>query len=425
MTSQVQPSGESPGDPFPASWGGSRSPAADPALRPALPSPTGAGKTEASAATAPEPREPAVIPLFIPPRPESPDLRPLRSPGPDRDPLHAYRSTLRVDALVGRSEALGQLFHRMRPAAAFDRLHVLLTGPSGAGKSLVARAIHESSARAARRFVEVNCAAIPRDLFEAEFFGCSRNAYTQATDRPGRFAEAEGGTLLLDEVGEIPLPDQAKLLRVLDRGHYERLGEDRTRRADVRVLAATNRDLEEAVTAGTFRADLYFRLNRYRIHVPSLGERRADIPELAMHLVAEQCRELRLPATRLSAPAIQALQGREWPGNIRELESVIAQALVESHCDGSTEIEPRHCADPGAPGGAAPLDGAGEPGCAGVSYAEATRQFQRRLLAATLDEEDWNITRAAQRLGLARSHIYTLIDHFKIERPAGGTAAVR
>jgi Nif-specific regulatory protein len=372
---------------------------------------------------------PTVIALFPSSRSEVQHAASLVA-APAADLTLCVRRTLQLDALVGHGPALAQLFQRMQAAARVERLTVLLTGRSGSGKSLVARTLHDNGLRARGPFVEVNCAAIPRDLFEVEFFGSSRNAYTQAADRAGRFAAAEGGTLFLDEVGEIPLDQQAKLLRVLDQGgRYERVGEDRTRLANVRLIAATNRDLEAAVSEGAFRADLYYRLKRFPIRVPSLDERREDIPELAQHLVARECDALCLEPMTLSTGALRALESRSWPGNVRELESVIAQAVIEACSQDCRELESRHIA-PEEPRPSAPERGtlrahrrsdARAP--VELTFAEATRQFQRELLTRILDEEDWNVARTARRLGLARSHVYTLIDAFALARPGGKVSA--
>jgi transcriptional regulator with GAF, ATPase, and Fis domain len=351
---------------------------------------------------------------------------------PLSDPTLAFRQILQLEALIGHSTALAQLFGRMQAASRVERLTVLLTGESGSGKSLVARMLHENSPRARGPFVEVNCAAIPRELFEVEFFGSARNAYTQAADRPGRFAAAEGGTLFLDEVGEIPLDQQAKLLRVLDQGgRYERLGEDRTRLANVRLIAATNRDLEIAVAEGTCRADLYYRLKRFPIRVPSLEERREDIAELALHILARECEELGVARLPVSAPALRALESRSWPGNVRELESMVVQGAIEACSQGSRLLELHHFES-------CELQTSALPDCTRVAtrkrpepvsaaeptFTEATRQFQRQLLIRVLDEEDWNVAKTARRLGLARSHVYTLIEAFALCRP-GGKIAVR
>ncbi len=327
-----------------------------------------------------------------------------------------YRARLRIDGLIGRSEALARTLRRLDAAAGIDRLPVLLTGESGVGKSLIARTLHANSRRADGPFVETNCAAIPRDLWESEFFGSSRNAYTQAADRSGRFAAAAGGTLFLDEIGEIPAEQQAKLLRVLDEGKYERLGEDTTRFADVRIVAATNRDLGAEVARGRFRRDLYFRIDRFRIHVPSLAERREDIPELARVLADRECKALGMPALSLSSEAIARLEAEDWPGNIRELQARVLQALILAAADGEREIGPQHLVAPGA-AESMPSACREREDPASVSLEAATRAFRRTFVATALQEEVWNISVAAQRLGISRSNLYVLMQQLGIERP--------
>jgi transcriptional regulator with GAF, ATPase, and Fis domain len=208
---------------------------------------------------------------------------------------------------------------------------VLLLGESGTGKELLASRIHERSRRRERPFIRVNCGAIPRELFESEFFGHAKGAFTGALkDRRGRFELAEGGTLLLDEIAEIPLELQPKLLRVLQEGEYERLGEERVRHADVRLIAATNRDLKGEVRAHRFREDLFFRLNVVPIEVPPLRERREDIPELARHFLRLISRQLQRPIPLLAPPEVRKLQRYDWPGNIRELRNLVERAVILS-----------------------------------------------------------------------------------------------
>jgi transcriptional regulator with GAF, ATPase, and Fis domain len=203
---------------------------------------------------------------------------------------------------------------------------VMITGESGTGKELIARAIHEASQRRDRPLIRVNCAAVPRELFESEFFGHVRGAFTGAVrDRIGRFELADGGTLFLDEVGEIPLELQGKLLRVLQEGHFERVGEERTREVDVRVIAATNRNLKQDVGRGKFREDLYFRLNVFPVESVPLRDRREDIPLLAQHFLLSERLQSGL---RLSEGDARKLSRYDWPGNVRELQNVIERAVI-------------------------------------------------------------------------------------------------
>jgi transcriptional regulator with GAF, ATPase, and Fis domain len=208
---------------------------------------------------------------------------------------------------------------------------VLILGESGTGKELVARKVHRRSPRADRPLIKVNCAAVPRELYESEFFGHARGAFTGALrDRAGRFELADGGTLFLDEVGEIPLELQAKLLRVIQEGELERVGEERTRKVDVRLIAATNRDLRVEAEAGRFRQDLYYRLSVFPVELPPLRKRPEDIPMLAEHFLRMSSRKLGRPVPALSIAAIHRLQGYDWPGNVRELQHVLERAAISS-----------------------------------------------------------------------------------------------
>ncbi|MCK8786716.1 sigma 54-interacting transcriptional regulator [Roseomonas sp. NAR14] len=232
--------------------------------------------------------------------------------------------------IVGRSAATQTVIRQVELVAPTDAT-VLITGESGTGKELIARAIHAASARRDRPLIRVNCAAIPRELFESEFFGHVKGAFTGALrDRLGRFELAHGGTLFLDEVGEIPLELQGKLLRVLQEGQFERVGEERTRDVDVRVIAATNRDLQAESRRGAFRRDLFFRLNVFPIGAVPLRDRPEDIPLIASHILANVGRKLRLAGLTLTQGHVQQLCGYEWPGNVRELENVIERAAILS-----------------------------------------------------------------------------------------------
>lgn len=238
--------------------------------------------------------------------------------------------TAEFGPIVGRAPALQKVLRQIEMVAPTDA-SVLVLGESGVGKELVARAIHEHSTRADRPMIKVNCGSIPSELFESEFFGHARGAFTGASrDRAGRFELADRGTLLLDEVGEIPLAHQVKLLRVLQEGTFERVGEERTRTVDVRMIAATNRSLADEVAAGRFRADLYYRLSVFPIEVPPLRERKDDIPLLAADLLNRAARQLRAPGPRLTAAHIRQLVAYDWPGNVRELQHVIERAVILS-----------------------------------------------------------------------------------------------
>jgi formate hydrogenlyase transcriptional activator len=229
--------------------------------------------------------------------------------------------------IIGQSEAIQKTLRQVKLVAPTTAA-VMITGESGTGKELIARAIHEASSRRDRPLIRVNCAAIPRELFESEFFGHVRGAFTGALrDRIGRFELADGGTLFLDEVGEIPLELQGKLLRVLQEGNFERVGEERTRAVDVRVIAATNRDLKQEVQRGRFREDLYFRLNVFPVESVPLRERREDIPLLAQHFLTRESKALK-SELRLSEGDARRLSRYDWPGNVRELQNVIERAAI-------------------------------------------------------------------------------------------------
>ncbi|MGL6159751.1 sigma 54-interacting transcriptional regulator [Microbulbifer sp.] len=246
--------------------------------------------------------------------------------------------------IVGRSPAVQHTVQQIQLVAPTVAT-VLINGESGTGKELIARAIHSASERKHRPLVRVNCAAIPRDLFESEFFGHIRGAFSGAVnDRLGRFEVADGGTLFLDEVGEIPLELQGKLLRVLQDGEFERVGESRTRSVDVRVIAATNRDLKQLVEQGRFREDLYFRLNVFPIRSVPLRERPEDIPLLAAHFLKKTCQRFHKPELKITLGQLQRLQTHDWPGNIRELENLIERQVILSRGDKLLLNEPSSAA---------------------------------------------------------------------------------
>lgn len=238
------------------------------------------------------------------------------------------REAMLYHDIVGGSPALVRILQQVELVAPTDAA-VLIMGESGTGKELIARAIHERSRRKSRPLVKVNCASIPRDLFESEFFGHVKGSFTGAIkDRVGRFQLADQGTLFLDEVGEIPLDLQSKLLRVLQEGEFERVGEDSTRRVNVRAVAATNRDLGREAENRQFREDLYFRLSVFPVVVPPLRERKEDIPHLAAHFIRHSCRRMGLPEPRLTERAVREMAAYDWPGNIRELQHVIERAVI-------------------------------------------------------------------------------------------------
>lgn len=280
--------------------------------------------------------------------------------------------------MVGAGPALTAVARQIDLVAPTDAA-VLILGESGTGKELVAREVHRRSGRAARPLIKVNCAAVPRELYESEFFGHARGSFTGALrDRVGRFELADGGTLFLDEVGEIPPELQAKLLRVLQEGELERVGEERTRKVDVRLIAATNRDLRAEAEAGRFRQDLYYRLSVFPVSLPPLRRRVEDIPVLAEHFLALAARRLGRPSPRLTLADAQRLQRYQWPGNVRELQHVIERAVITAE---GTRMAIELPADPAE---AAPAARPVSPGERVLTDAEVRRFEAENIRAALL-----------------------------------------
>jgi two-component system nitrogen regulation response regulator NtrX len=310
--------------------------------------------------------------------------------------------------LVGVSEAMERVRKLINQVAPTDA-RVLILGESGTGKELVASAIHRRSGRAKGPFVSVNCAAIPRDLVESEMFGHERGAFTGATDRRiGRFELADGGTLFLDEVGDLQLEAQAKLLRVLETGEIQRIGAERTRRVDIRVLAATNRHLEDAVANGGFREDLYFRLNVFPIAIPPLRERLADLPDLVAHLAA-RLRPRHPP--HFTGEALDALAGHSWPGNVRELANIVERLAIIGGDEVTADLVPRVVSRmPGAPSnGATPAPGfagAGDSAADPRSLSDRLDDFERTQISDALGAANGNIAEAARMLQTDRGNLY-------------------
>jgi two-component system response regulator AtoC len=279
---------------------------------------------------------------------------------------------------------------------------VLITGESGTGKEVIARAIHRASPRAARAFVGINCAAIPESLLESELFGHVRGAFTGATaDKAGLFDQADGGTLLLDEIGELPVGLQATLLRVLQEGEIRRVGDQKTRRVDVRVLAATARDLAAEAAAGRFREDLFYRLNVVAIELPPLSERRADIAPLARHFVARLAQRFGRPLT-LSDAAVAWLEQQEWRGNVRELENTIERGVVLT--DGDV-LEPGNFAHTPRPTTHAPAG----------KLSDIVEAAEREAIAAALGEVDGNRRTAAKRLGVSLRTLFYKMSRYGLD----------
>lgn len=282
--------------------------------------------------------------------------------------------------IIGRGLGLKKVLAQVATVAPTEA-NVLIVGESGTGKELVARAIHDLSARKDRPLVRVNCASVPKDLFESEFFGHVRGSFTGAIkDRAGRFELADGGTLFLDEIGEIPPELQSKLLRVLQEGQFERLGDERTRSVKVRVVAATNRDLLAETRAGRFRLDLYYRLSVFPIEVPPLRERLEDIEDLAGHFIQQAARRLGVKPPRLSRAQVGDLQRYDWPGNVRELQNIIERSVILAR-NGELQLELPRRVLPASTSAAAPPPSAAEENGLSLDVLEAR---EREIVVAAL-----------------------------------------
>lgn len=307
--------------------------------------------------------------------------------------------------LTGTSQALERVLKQARSVAATSAT-VLLSGENGTGKEMLARAIHQESPRATGPFVAVSCAALPEALIESELFGHEKGAFTSATQsHKGRFELANGGTLFLDEIGDLSAAVQVKLLRVLQEREFERVGGTKTLTVDIRLIAASNRELEKEVAAGRFRQDLYFRLNVVPLHLPSLRERPDDIPILAAHFAAKSAQKYGQPTPELEPGLVEVLLDYDWPGNVRELENLIERLVVLSNTSTlGLEFVPEKMlrALPGTtPGDENTLEGAVE-------------AVKRRMIISALQAEGNNKVAAAKRLGISRSYLHRLINEFDL-----------
>jgi DNA-binding NtrC family response regulator len=327
------------------------------------------------------------------------------------------RSETGFSEIVGASPALRQVLRQVAMVAASNAT-VLILGETGTGKELIARAIHQRSWRRDKPLVRVNCSSIPKELFESEFFGHVRGAFTSAVrDRIGRFEAAAGGTLFLDEVGEIPLELQSKLLRVLQEKSYERIGEARSRMADVRIVAATSRDLQKEVAAGRFREDLYYRLNIFPIKMAPLRDRKEDIPLLASHFIETVVKELRCPRPRLTRAGIETLLNYDWPGNIRELCNVIQRAAIVTQ-GGALQFDLRMGNTPAEP--TSPRPPIGDDVDAEYLTEAEMRRFERQNLSIVLQKTGWKIkgaAGAAELLGVRATTLMSRIERLGLRRP--------
>jgi transcriptional regulator with GAF, ATPase, and Fis domain len=321
--------------------------------------------------------------------------------------------------MVGKSPAMAALFSQIAKVAP-TRTRVLITGESGTGKELIARAIHRESALADRPFVKVNCAAIPPDLIESELFGHERGAFTGAAARKkGLFEIADGGTIFLDEIGDMSLSAQAKVLRVLQSGELSRVGGEQTLKVDVRVLAATNQDLTAAVAAGRFREDLYFRLAVVPLKAPPLRERSEDIPLLCQAFVQQCARENGLKGKPITPEALAVLSGFEWPGNVRELRNVIERLVILSENsigvgDLPEEIVTEVARKNRPERKVAALDL--PPETRTLPLRELRDLIERQYILSKLDENGWNISRTAQILDIERTNLHKKMRALGISR---------
>jgi DNA-binding NtrC family response regulator len=318
--------------------------------------------------------------------------------------------------IVGDSPAIQRIkatIARVAPTEA----RVLITGEPGTGKELVARWIHHESARSGGPIVEVNCAAIPSELIESELFGHEKGSFTGATkQRIGKFEQADGGTLFLDEIGDMSLDAQAKVLRALQENRITRVGGDRPIAVDVRVIAATNRDLLEQIDRHRFREDLYHRLSVILIHVPPMRERRGDIPAIAGFILAQVSRRNGMEPKGFTEDALEKLQRQEWRGNVRELRNVVERLLILSEGDRIAGADVDRYVRPGAAGAdpvAALMDRYDQ-------FADFRDAAEKAFIERKLEEHGWNVSKTAEAIGIQRSHLYNKLEKYQIERPEEG-----
>ncbi len=327
--------------------------------------------------------------------------------------------------IVGRSPAILRLLEETALVAASD-LAVLVTGETGVGKERVAHQVHELSARRDEAMIHVNCAALPEAIAESELFGHVAGAFTGAVrERAGKFEVADGGTIFLDEIGELPPTLQPKLLRALQSGEIQRVGSDRVHRVDVRVVAATNRDLEREVAAGRFRADLYHRLAAFPLRVPPLRERRGDIPLLAAHFADAARRRLGTGPVRLSEDVRDCLASADWPGNVRELENVVSRAVLRAASGRErgevVPVEAAHLDLQPGPSPVAPPAAEPEPADAGARpLSDRVRHLQRRAIREAVSRNGGNWAAAARELGMHRSNLHHLALRLGLREDGGG-----
>jgi two-component system nitrogen regulation response regulator NtrX len=342
-----------------------------------------------------------------------------------RDEVRTLKKAVEVrHQMIGDSTGLKQIMAAVGRAAPTNAT-VLITGESGVGKELVARTIHRNSLRSRERFVQVNCAAIPEELIESELFGHEKGSFTGATEKQvGKFEQADRGTIFLDEVGDMSAKTQAKVLRVLQEGEVERLGSARTVKVDVRVIAATNKNLEEEIEKGRFREDLYFRLAVIPIHVPPLRERPEDIAPLVRHYVDYFSRENNARPKRITGGALEALGRYRWRGNIRELRNTVERLIIMTAGDLIDLPDlPESVRSPSSGGGGGLA--ASKPGADGDQAKVGTlREFkenaERMFLVGKLRENGWNISKTAEVIGTPRSNLYKKLEQYQISQETDG-----
>ncbi len=330
------------------------------------------------------------------------------------------RQAQKSRALVGESQVLAQireLIQRVAPTTG----SVLITGENGTGKELVAHAIHALSPRFSKPFVEVNCAAIPEELIESELFGHEKGSFTGATQaRRGKFDLANGGTLFLDEIGDMSIKTQAKILRILQEQKFERVGGSQPATVDVRIVAATNKDLKSEIGKGTFREDLYYRLNVIPFQIPPLRDRKEDIPTLVAHFLREFSISHGRQERKFSTEALRALEAYRWPGNVRELRNLVERMVIltPASADGKaitaaellTHLSADQLPDPASDQAAVLTEAA-----SGRSLRDARQDFEKEFILRTLKDNDWNVSKTANVLGVERSHLHRKIKGYGIE----------
>ncbi|MEO1231767.1 MAG: sigma-54-dependent Fis family transcriptional regulator, partial [Myxococcota bacterium] len=331
------------------------------------------------------------------------------------DATREFRERMRLDSIVGSSQVLADMLSEIEVCAR-SKASVLLTGASGTGKSAIAQVIHHEGPRSSAPFVALNCAAVPENLIESELFGNEEGAFSGATRaREGHIGAAEGGTLFLDEVAELSASAQAKLLQFLNDKVYYRVGSSTPLKADVRIISATNANLEELVKEKKFRPDLFYRLEVLPVRVPSLSERRADIPALLDHFADMKAKENQVARPAFSPSAVAAAEVADWHGNIRQLAAQVERAVIRAAQQGRTEIDAKllfdHPLD--SQSEASSLSEAGYPD----DFHESTRQFHRSHVKRILQETNGRMTEAARRLGIARSYLYNLKKTLDLDDP--------